>query len=65
MSQTAPRQQPASRRFMTWLLRFFRSLGRTFGGIHLDKDSQPTQPDKFSQVAQNRVMNELTHLTEQ
>jgi hypothetical protein len=50
---------------MTWLLRFFRSLGRTFGGIHLDKDSQLTQPDKFSQVAQSRVMNALTHLTEQ
>jgi deazaflavin-dependent oxidoreductase (nitroreductase family) len=33
------------------LLRFFRLIKRTIAGIHLDKDSQPTEPDKFAQVA--------------
>ena len=38
------------------LLRFFRLIKRTIAGIiHLDKDGQPTQPEKFTQVAQSRV----------
>jgi hypothetical protein len=44
-------------------LRFFRAVERTIGGIHLDKDGQPTKPDKFAQVVQSRVMIEITHLT--
>jgi deazaflavin-dependent oxidoreductase (nitroreductase family) len=47
------------------LLRFFRLIKRTIAGIHLDKDGQPTQPEKFAQVAQSRVMIEITHLTAQ
>jgi deazaflavin-dependent oxidoreductase (nitroreductase family) len=45
------------------LLRFFRLIKRTIAGIHLDKDGQPTKPEKFAQVAQSRVMIEITHLT--
>ena len=45
------------------LLRFFRLIKRTIAGIHLDKDGQPTQPDKFAQVAQSRVVIQITHLT--
>ena len=47
------------------LLRFFRLVKRTIAGIHLDKDGQPTQPEKFAQVAQSRVIIEITHLTAQ
>jgi deazaflavin-dependent oxidoreductase (nitroreductase family) len=47
------------------LLRFFRLIRRTIAGIHLDKDGQPTKPEKFAQVAQSRVMIEITHLTAQ
>jgi deazaflavin-dependent oxidoreductase (nitroreductase family) len=47
------------------LLRFFRLVKRTIAGIHLDKDGQPTKPDKFVRVAQSRVMIEITHLTAQ
>jgi deazaflavin-dependent oxidoreductase (nitroreductase family) len=46
------------------LLRFFRLIKRTIAGIHLDEDGQPTKPDKFAQVAQTRVMIEITRLTE-
>ena len=46
------------------LLRFFRLIKRTIAGIHLDKNGQPTKPDKFAQVAQSRVVIEITHLTE-
>lgn len=46
------------------LLRFFRMIKRTIAGIHLDKDGQPTKPDKFAQVAQSRVMIRITHLKE-
>ncbi len=45
------------------LLRFFRLIKRTIAGIHLDENGQPTKPDKFAQVAQSRVMIEITHLT--
>jgi deazaflavin-dependent oxidoreductase (nitroreductase family) len=45
------------------LLHFFRSIKRTIAGIHLDKDGQPTKPDKFAQVVQSRVVIEITHLT--
>jgi deazaflavin-dependent oxidoreductase (nitroreductase family) len=45
------------------LLRFFRLIKRTIAGIHLDKDGQPTKPEKFAQVAQSRVVIEITHLT--
>ena len=45
------------------LLRFFRLIKRTIAGIHLDKDGQPTQPDKFAQVAQSKVVIQITHLT--
>jgi deazaflavin-dependent oxidoreductase (nitroreductase family) len=44
------------------LLRFFRLIKRTIAGIHLDKDGQPTKPEKFAQVAQSRVVIEITHL---
>jgi deazaflavin-dependent oxidoreductase (nitroreductase family) len=47
------------------LLRFFRLIKRTIAGIHLDQDGQPTRPEKFAQVAQSRVMIEITHLTAQ
>ena len=47
------------------LLRVFRLITRTIAGIHLDKDGQPTKPDKFAQVAQFRVMIEITHLAAQ
>ncbi len=47
------------------LLRFFRLVRRTIAGIHLDKDGQPTKPDKFARVAQSRVVVEITHLTAQ
>jgi hypothetical protein len=50
---------------MTWMLRFFRLVKRTIAGIHLDKDGQPTKPDKFTRVAQSRVMIKITHLTAQ
>jgi hypothetical protein len=46
------------------LLRFFHLTKRTSGGIHLDQDGRPTEPDKFAQVAQSRVMIQITHLTE-
>ena len=46
------------------LLRFFRLIKRTIAGIHLDKDGQPTKPDKFAHVAQSRVMIRITHLKE-
>ncbi len=49
----------------TKLLRFFQLSRRTFAGIHLDKDGQPTKPDKFAQVALSRVIIEITHLTAQ
>ena len=42
------------------LLRFFRLVKRTIAGIHLDKDGQPTKPEKFAQVAQSRVVIEIT-----
>ncbi len=45
------------------LLRFFRLIKRTIAGIHLDKAGQPTKPDKFAQVAQSRVVIQLTNLT--
>ena len=45
------------------LLRFFRLVKRTIAGIHLDQDGQPTKPDKFAQVAQSRVMIQITDLT--
>jgi deazaflavin-dependent oxidoreductase (nitroreductase family) len=44
------------------LLRFFHLVKRTIAGIHLDKDGQPTKPDKFAQVAQSRVMIQIVHL---
>jgi deazaflavin-dependent oxidoreductase (nitroreductase family) len=44
------------------LLRFFRLTKRTIAGIHLDKDGQPTKPEKFAQVAQSRVMIQINHL---
>ncbi len=44
------------------LLRFFRSIKRTIAGIHLDKDGQPTKPEKFARVVQSRVVIEITHL---
>jgi hypothetical protein len=44
------------------LLRFFRLIKRTIAGIHLDKDGQPTKPEKFAQTAQSRVVIEITHL---
>jgi hypothetical protein len=47
------------------LLRFFRLTKRTIAGIHLDKNGQPTKPEKFAQVAQSRIIIELTHLTAQ
>jgi deazaflavin-dependent oxidoreductase (nitroreductase family) len=47
------------------LLRFFRLIKRTIAGIHLDKDGQPTRPEKFAQVAQSRVMIEIMNLTAQ
>ncbi len=47
------------------LLRFFRLVKRTIAGIHLDQDGQPTKPEKFAQVAQFRVIIEITHLTAQ
>ncbi len=47
------------------LLRFFRLVKRTIAGIHLDKDGQPTKPEKFAQVAQSRVVIEITQLTAQ
>lgn len=47
------------------LLRFFRLVKRTIAGIHLDKDGQPTKPEKFAQVAQSRVIIEITHVTAQ
>lgn len=46
------------------LLHFFHLIKRTVGGIHLDQNGQPTEPEKFAQVAQSRVMIELAHLTE-
>ncbi len=45
------------------LLRFFRLIKRTIAGIHLDENGQPTKPEKFAQVAQSRVIVQLTHLT--
>jgi deazaflavin-dependent oxidoreductase (nitroreductase family) len=47
------------------LLRFFRLTKRTIAGIHLDKDGQPTKPEKFAQVAQIRVIIEITQLVKQ
>ena len=44
------------------LLRFFRLTKRTIAGIHLTPEGQPTQPEKFAQVAQSRIIIELTHL---
>ena len=44
------------------LLRFFHLVKRTIAGIHLDENGQPTKPDKFAQVAQSRVLIEITHL---
>jgi deazaflavin-dependent oxidoreductase (nitroreductase family) len=44
------------------LLRFFRLTKRTIAGIHLNKDGQPTKPEKFAQVAQSRVIIEITQL---
>ncbi len=44
------------------LLRFFRSIKRTIAGIHLDKNGQPTKPEKFARVVQSRVVIEITHL---
>jgi len=44
------------------LLRFFRLTKRTLAGIHLDKDGQPTKPEKFAQVAQSRVIIEISQL---
>jgi hypothetical protein len=47
------------------LLRFFHLTKRTLGGIHLDKNGQPTQPEKFAQVAQLWVVIEITQLVKQ
>ena len=47
------------------LLRLFSLIKRTIAGIHLDKDGQPTKPEKFAQVARSRVVIEITHLTPQ
>ena len=44
------------------LLHFFRLTKRTIAGIHLDKDGQPTKPEKFAQVAQSRIVIEITQL---
>lgn len=80
MNQIVQNKQPTSRRFMTWLLRspfhiFMNGFllitvtgcksGRTIAGIHLDKEGQPTKPEKFAQVARSRVMIEITNLTAQ
>ena len=45
------------------LLRFFQLAGRTIAGIHLTPDGQPTQPEKFAEVAKSRVIVEITRLT--
>jgi deazaflavin-dependent oxidoreductase (nitroreductase family) len=45
------------------MLRFFHLVKRTIAGIHLDKNGQPTRPEKFAQVAQSRVMIQIVHLT--
>jgi deazaflavin-dependent oxidoreductase (nitroreductase family) len=47
------------------LLRFFRLTKRTIAGIHLDKDGQPTKPEKFARVVESRVIVEITQLVRQ
>jgi deazaflavin-dependent oxidoreductase (nitroreductase family) len=47
------------------LLRFFRLTKRTIAGIHLDKNGQPTKPEKFARVVQARVVIEITQLARQ
>jgi deazaflavin-dependent oxidoreductase (nitroreductase family) len=54
--QTAVEQQ---------LLRFFHLTKRTIAGIHLDKNGQPTKPEKFARVVQTRVIIEITQLVKQ
>jgi deazaflavin-dependent oxidoreductase (nitroreductase family) len=44
------------------LLRFFRLTKRTIAGIHLDKNGQPTKPEKFARVVQTRVVIKITQL---
>jgi deazaflavin-dependent oxidoreductase (nitroreductase family) len=45
------------------LLHFFRLTKRTIAGIHLNKNGQPTKPEKFARVVASRVVIELTQLT--
>ena len=47
------------------LLHFFRLTKRTIAGIHLDKDGQPTKPEKFARVVESRVIIEITQLVKQ
>jgi deazaflavin-dependent oxidoreductase (nitroreductase family) len=47
------------------LLRFFHLTKRTIAGIHLDKNGQPTKPEKFARVVQIRVIIEITQLVKQ
>ena len=44
------------------LLHFFQLARRTFAGIHLTPDGQPTQPEKFAKVVKSRVIVEITCL---
>ena len=45
------------------LLRYFQVARRTFAGIHLTPDGQPTDPGKFAEVAKSRVIVYITRLT--
>ncbi len=45
------------------LLHFFRLTKHTIAGIHLTADGQPTQPEKFQRVVQDRLVIKVTNLT--
>lgn len=45
------------------LLHFLRLTKHTIAGIHLTADGQPTQPEKFQRVVQDRIVIKITHLT--
>ena len=44
------------------LLCYFQLARRTFAGIHLTPDGQPTKPEKFAEVAKSRVIVEISCL---
>ena len=44
------------------LLHFFRLTRHTIAGIHLTADGQPTKPEKFQRVVQDRIVIKITNL---